>query len=227
MRTAPDGSPVELYRRLPPRTEEAALVHSLLAAGGSVLDLGCGTGRLAEPLAELGHPVTGVDNEPGMLAELRRSTGAHADITTLDLGTRFDAVLLMSHFVNDADTEQVVSVLRVVRRHTRDTGLAIVERYRPGWVATCTENTRDADGVRFTLTELDRAGDVLTATMRYEFDGQRAEQRFSTRDVDDARLAELATAAGLRLDRSLNATRTLVLLRPAARLRSDQPSPPE
>jgi SAM-dependent methyltransferase len=216
MRISPDGSPVELYRRLPPRTDEAALVHDLLAGGGSVLDLGCGTGRLAEPLAELGHPVTGVDNEPGMLAELRHSTGVQADIATLELGTRFDAVLLMSHFVNDAQTERVVSLLRVVRRHIRDTGFAIVERYRPGWVGTATENTRAADGVRFTLTDLVRAGEVLTATMRYEFDGQRAEQRFSTRDVDDARLAELATAAGLRLDRSLNPTRTLVLLRPAA-----------
>jgi Methyltransferase domain len=53
-----------------------------------VLDLGCGTGRLAEPLARLGHPVTGVDNSPQMLAALRHAAGVCAEITTLQLGSR-------------------------------------------------------------------------------------------------------------------------------------------
>jgi len=214
MRTAPDGSPVELYRRLPERVEEAALVHALLPPGGSVLDLGCGTGRLAEPLARLGHPVTAVDNEPEMLAALRHATGVCADITTLDLGPRFDGVLLMSHFVDSADQQLVTAALRAVRRHLRDGGLAVVERHRPGWVDEATESSREADGVRFTLTDVERAGEVLTATVRYELDGQRAEQRFSVRDVDDGRLAALAAGAGLRFESSLNDARTLALLRP-------------
>jgi SAM-dependent methyltransferase len=216
VRTAPDGSPVELYRRLPERVEEAELVHALLPPGGSVLDLGCGTGRLAEPLARLGHPVTGVDNEPEMLAALRLATGVCADITTLDLGPRrFDGVLLMSHFVDSADLELVTAALRAVRRHLRDGGLAVVERHRPGWVDEATESSREADGVRFTLTDVERAGEVLTATIRYELDGQRAEQRFSVRDVDDGRLAALAAGAGLRFESSLNDARTLALLRQA------------
>lgn len=217
MRTAPDGSPVELYRRLPERTEDAVLVHGLLPPGASILDLGCGTGRLAEPLARLGHPVTGVDNEPEMIAALRLATGVTADITTVALGSQFDAVLLMSHFVDTADTELVDAVLRTVRRHLRDDGVAVVERHPPGWVATAAESTREADGIRFTLTDLERtAQDVLTATIRYEFDGLSAEQRFSVRDLDDERLARLAAAAGLRFDSSLNPSQTLALLRPAA-----------
>jgi SAM-dependent methyltransferase len=216
MRTAPDGSPVELYRRLPDRVEDAALIHDLVPPGGSILDLGCGTGRLAEPLARLGHPVTGVDNEPEMLAALRLATGVHADIPTLDLGRGFDAVLLMSHFVDTADGAFVDGVLRAVRRHLREDGLAVVERHPPGWVATCTESSREAGGIRYILTDLDRAGDVLTATIRYEFDGLSAQQRFSVRDLDDARLAEAAAAAGLRFEASLNPARTLVALRPVA-----------
>jgi SAM-dependent methyltransferase len=216
MRIAPDGSPVELYRRLPERTEEAALLHRILPPGAAVLDLGCGTGRLAEPLARLGHPVTGVDNEPEMTAALRLATGVTADITTLELGPRFDAVLLMSHFIDTADAELVDAVMRTVRRHLRDDGVAVAERHPPGWVYTCTESVRDADGVRFTLTDLERDADVLTATIRYEFDGLRAEQRFSVRDLDDQRLASLAAEAGLRFDSSLNPGQTLVLLRPAS-----------
>ena len=41
-------------------------------AGGSVLELAAGTGRLAVPLAEAGHAVTAVDIDPAMLARLRR-----------------------------------------------------------------------------------------------------------------------------------------------------------
>jgi SAM-dependent methyltransferase len=216
---APDGSPVELYLRLPSRVEDAALIHGLLPPGGSVLDLGCGTGRLAEPLAALGHPVTGVDNEPQMLAALRLTRGVLADIATLDLGERFDGVLLMSHFVDSADTAMVAAMLATVRRHLHDAGVAVVERHQPGWASTCTESTREIDGVRLTFHDLHRSGGVLSATMRYDFDGHTIEQRISIRDRDDNQLAELADAAGLRPDRRLNPTGTLVTLRPTTRHR--------
>jgi SAM-dependent methyltransferase len=214
VRIAPDGSPVELYRRLPPRAGVAAVVHQLLPAGGSVLDLGCGTGRVAEPLAELGHPVTGVDNEPLMLDALRLATGVCADILTLDLGVRFDAVLLLSHFVDAADDEFVHAALSAVRRHVRDDGLAVVERHQPGWAAACTESSREDHGVRYTLHSLERAGDVLTATIRYDFDGHSAEQRFSVRELADDALDALARRAGLRFDSTLNPEATLAVLRP-------------
>ncbi|WP_419909331.1 class I SAM-dependent methyltransferase [Candidatus Poriferisodalis sp.] len=46
---------------------EADLVDSLLPRGGSVLDAGCGTGRVAIELARRGHHVVGVDLDPAML----------------------------------------------------------------------------------------------------------------------------------------------------------------
>ncbi|MBO0840812.1 MAG: methyltransferase domain-containing protein [Sciscionella sp.] len=215
VKIAPDGSPVGLYLRLPERVEDAALIDGLLPCGASVLDLGCGTGRLAEPLARLGHEVTGVDNEPEMLASLRSVRGVAADIGSLDLGERFDAVLLMSHFVNAADTGLATAALDAVRRHLVGDGFAVVERYPVGWAHTCVEHTTNIGGVRCTLHDLRRRDGVLTAIMRYEFDGVVAEQRFSARDVDDARLAELAEAADLRVDRALTDVKTLVVLRPA------------
>ena len=51
---------------------EADLVDSLLPPGGSVLDAGCGTGRVAIELARRGHDVVGVDLDPAML-DLARS----------------------------------------------------------------------------------------------------------------------------------------------------------
>jgi SAM-dependent methyltransferase len=43
-------------------------------AAGPVLDLGCGTGRVALELAELGHDVTALDIDPRFIEELRRRT---------------------------------------------------------------------------------------------------------------------------------------------------------
>lgn len=47
--------------------------YSALAreAGGSVLELACGTGRVTIPLVKSGFPVTGLDIVPGMLAQAR------------------------------------------------------------------------------------------------------------------------------------------------------------
>jgi SAM-dependent methyltransferase len=63
------------------------------AARGPVLDLGCGTGRVALDLAARGHDVTGVDSEPvftGALAARARERGLRiqaetADVRSLDL----------------------------------------------------------------------------------------------------------------------------------------------
>ena len=54
---------------------EADVVEALLAeyGGHTVLDAGCGTGRVAIELDRRGFPVTGVDADPDMLAAARDS----------------------------------------------------------------------------------------------------------------------------------------------------------
>ncbi|MGH2992820.1 MAG: class I SAM-dependent methyltransferase [Solirubrobacterales bacterium] len=48
-------------------------------AGGPILELGCGTGRVALHLARLGHEVVGLDVDAGLVAELD-SRAADADL---------------------------------------------------------------------------------------------------------------------------------------------------
>ncbi len=64
----------------------------------SVLDAGCGTGRVAIELARHGIDVVGVDVDGSMLAEARRLapglTWVQADLATLSLGRTFDVVVL-------------------------------------------------------------------------------------------------------------------------------------
>lgn len=187
---APDGSPVDLYLRLPARLDLAAAIDRRLKAGSQILDLGCGTGRIAEQLCQMGHIVTAVDNEPAMLAHLRLSEPILADIATMRLGRRFDAVLLTSHLVNHPDPATVRALLRTVRVHLRAGGFAVIERYPPGWVATCTERSVERDGVRFHLRDIERTDDgVLSAKMIYEFDGKRLEQPFRAREFDESLIA--------------------------------------
>ena len=65
---------------------------------GSVLDAGCGTGRVALELARRGVEVVGVDVDESMLATARANGPGvewlRHDLTTLDLGRTFDVVLL-------------------------------------------------------------------------------------------------------------------------------------
>jgi SAM-dependent methyltransferase len=213
MRIAPDGSPVDLYRRIPERTSEAELIKTLLGPGSEILDLGCGTGRLSEPLRRAGHRVVGVDNEPAMIAELRLTEGVVAEIQDLDLGRQFDAVLLMSHFVNTADQNLVGQFLSTMSRHLRPGGLGLVERHAPGWVTTCKDGTTSRNGVTYSLTVLNRSDGVLTARVRYEFEGGAADQEFQVREVDNATLHDLAESAGLRMMSVLDDAGTLVELR--------------
>jgi hypothetical protein len=55
-----DGSPIELYTLLR-HNGEADIIHGAVRAGGAILELGAGAGRVTHPLIGLGHPVTPVD----------------------------------------------------------------------------------------------------------------------------------------------------------------------
>lgn len=64
----------------------------------TVLDAGCGTGRVAIELARHGIEVVGVDVDASMIATARRLapqlTWVEADLTALALGRTFDVVVL-------------------------------------------------------------------------------------------------------------------------------------
>jgi SAM-dependent methyltransferase len=81
-------------------TADLPLWEELSGDGAAVLDLGCGTGRVALHLAHCGRKVTGLDREPELLATLEwraalqgfRVDTVCADVRNFDLGVEFDAV---------------------------------------------------------------------------------------------------------------------------------------
>jgi SAM-dependent methyltransferase len=215
MAIAPDGSPVPLYLALP-GDDEAAVVASVAHAGATVLELGCGAGRVTRPLVALGFRVTGVDNSADMLAHVTGVTGVTtvlADLETLRLEQRFDVVVLASHFVNVVLDAERLAFLRTCAYHVRDDGAVLVERYPPGWVRTAQPSRRELFGVVLDFHDAKHEGDVLHATMTYEVDGATFDQTFTAVDVDDDRLARDAEQSGLVIDRVLDDARTWVVLR--------------
>src|SRR5580692_530703 len=95
---------------------EAALVASYRPA--TVLDAGCGTGRVAIELSRLGHDVVGVDVDGAMLEAARAKapdlTWIEGDLThpALDLGRTFDLVVMAGNvliFVPTGTEGQVIA----------------------------------------------------------------------------------------------------------------------
>jgi SAM-dependent methyltransferase len=67
-------------------TEDVAFyVNEAVGAGGPIVELGVGTGRIAVPTAQAGVPVIGVDSSKRMLAVCRRRAQAVGVASLLDL----------------------------------------------------------------------------------------------------------------------------------------------
>jgi SAM-dependent methyltransferase len=67
---------------------EARFCQALVAPGARILDAGCGTGRVATRLSELGFDTAGTDVDASMLAVAQRVPGVRwhlDDLATLDL----------------------------------------------------------------------------------------------------------------------------------------------
>jgi SAM-dependent methyltransferase len=202
--TAPDGSPVGLYATLAPLGEQD-LIHASIPAGAAILELGCGAGRITHELIALGHPVTAVDNSPAMLAHVRGAETVLADIETLALGRRFPVVLLASNFLNAPDDRELDAVLAACARHVAPDGRVLLERMPPDWEPRA--GSREAGGVTITMRDAVRDGDLVSAVMEYEANGERWTHSFTSRLIADDVVEAALARAGLRRTRWLDERR--------------------
>jgi 2-polyprenyl-3-methyl-5-hydroxy-6-metoxy-1,4-benzoquinol methylase len=106
---------------------EASLVRSYGPA--SVLDAGCGTGRVAIALADHGIDVVGVDLDASMLATARRRrpdiTWQQADLASLALGRAFDVVVMAGNVVLFTPPGTEAAVVAACARHLAPGGTLI------------------------------------------------------------------------------------------------------
>lgn len=114
------------------------------ALGDSVLELGCGTGRITLPLVDAGLSVVGVDRSAPMLSVLASKAGAArietprlivADMARLPLAGRFSAILIpysaFCYLVDDDDRDRT---LQAVMRLLAPGGVLLMDLFVPDLV---------------------------------------------------------------------------------------------
>lgn len=209
-----DGSPLALYLAIP-AGDTPTLIHEAIPAGSRVLELGSGPGRLTRVLIAYGHQVTAVDDSWAMLDHVTGARRVRADLHQLDLNEQFDVVLAASHLINQPESTARSLLLDVCRRHVTGDGMVLLERYRPGWVATAASGTSQLGPVRMELEVGTISGGVRSAAVTYRLGDRSWRQEFSATDVDDEMLAREAAEHRLVPDRVLDEAATWISLRPA------------
>jgi SAM-dependent methyltransferase len=211
-----DGCAVELYARLP-AWREPGIIHAAAGDGATILELGCGTGRVTHPLIALGHAVTAVDESPEMLERVHGAETVRAKIQGLDLGgRRFGAVVLGSHLINEPTGDLAAAWLATCRRHVADDGCVLIEQHSPAWFDTAADSENERDGMIFRLRDVTRPEPgLIYGTVEYHAGDLVWTQTFGTRRLGDAALRELLDAAGLAFDRYLTDDRAWLRAVPA------------
>jgi SAM-dependent methyltransferase len=156
----PFYSDAKLYDRLFPGGEAAVDFYRAEAdrQGGSVLELGCGTGHKLLPIASDGHPCTGLELSPDMLAEAQRKAGesdltvewVQGDMRAFDLGRTFDLVFIAANsLLHLHEAADLVGCLRSVRAHLAPGARFVFDVFNPN-----VRHLAEADGVRRTRDAL-------------------------------------------------------------------------
>jgi len=104
---------------------------------GTVLELGCGSGRLCRQLAATGADITGIDRSSSMLhrAGLRSKpniTYLRMDMTELALSQKFDTVIIAYHTLNLLVTEErITKCLTQIRSVLKEGGSLLLQVFVP------------------------------------------------------------------------------------------------
>ena len=134
---ADDPGDLGLYEALAGRT------------GGPIVELGVGSGRVAVPLAVLGHDVVGIDRDPAMLARARArvqregpATASRLELIEADLLGPLDAhlrrhrgfqlaILALNSIMLLAGRDEQRRAIRVMADLLAPGGLAVVDAWQP------------------------------------------------------------------------------------------------
>jgi SAM-dependent methyltransferase len=118
------------------------------AVGGSVLELGCGTGRVLLPIARAGYTIDGLDSSPQMLERcetkllaepesVRERAHLHrGDVRSFNLGKKFDLVTAPFRVFQHLTTvEDQLAFLDAVARHLQPGGRFCFDVFNPNFAA--------------------------------------------------------------------------------------------
>jgi len=124
--------------------DTAFYVNEAIASGGTILEIGCGTGRITLPIAEAGLRIVGLDASPAMLRHARtkllqttdeirdRVRLVEGDMRHFDLHRRFKLIIIPYRtFMHLLTPQDQVSALMTLREHLKPNGRLIFNIYDP------------------------------------------------------------------------------------------------
>lgn len=211
----PDGCAVEFYALLGPG-HDADLVHASVPAGASILELGCGAGRVSSALVDLGHLVVAVDESAEMLAHVTGAQTVLAKIENLRLDRRFDVVLLASHLLNTPDDQIRRAFLDTCARHVNPAGSVLIQHHPAGWFDETGPSERvSPEGFVMRMSELDHpAPELVSATVQYEVGDRVWTHSFVAKRLSEAAVRAELAQVGLAFDSYLTQNLHWIRARP-------------
>jgi SAM-dependent methyltransferase len=172
---------------------------------GTVLELGCGTGRVALHLARRGHRVVGLDRDPELLAALAERgadlplSTVEADAQTFELSEPVSLVLAPTHLLQLLpEPDQRADCLRSVAAALEPGGLlaaAIIESMpEPDGAPPPLPDVREVDGWVYSSLAIEAAvapGEIVVRRLRQRVapDGSLSEE------PNEVRIATFSAAA--------------------------------
>ena len=143
------------------RRDVEFFVELARAAGGPVLELACGTGRVLLPIARAGVPITGLDLSPAMLEVCRERLAleppaiqgkvhlVEGDMRTFEINQRFPLILIpFRSFQHLLTIEDQLACLRQCRDHLVEQGQMVLDLFNP-----CLSYLSDERFLKITETE--------------------------------------------------------------------------
>lgn len=128
------------------------VAEAACANGDSVLELACGTGRVAIRLAEAGYNVVGLDHSSPMLKISQvKSEGIDnvrwvlADMRSFKLDETFGLIIIPGHaFQNLNSPVEQVSCLKSIRQHLKAGGTLVIhlDHQNIGWLGEISEEKK-------------------------------------------------------------------------------------
>lgn len=207
---------------------DISFYRNLTALNPDVLELGCGTGRVATELAKFGRKIVGVELSPAMLAiAAERAEGLsvrliEGDMCDLELDELFSTVLIpLGGLQHLESVDEVTSALTTVAKHLSPGGQAVIDieaphpdDWLPGpqpliqhWIRPLPAAVTDYAGAMVTkLVAVEGCPSKSLKLVTYHFDVQTSEglvqrftQQFALRVVTPGELELAARIAGLRV----------------------------
>lgn len=124
--------------------DDVGFYRKMVEPGEKVLEIGCGTGRVAIELARIGVHVTGIDLSDSMLSifkEKLKDEDARvnekiriekADMTDFSIDDTFDLVIFpFRAFQSLTTNQQRVNCLNSVKKHLKKKGKVVIDMFNP------------------------------------------------------------------------------------------------